>query len=122
MSHAKGVIINNIVSDSKKQGYDKIYADIMGFDAPYAIGLKNSDKGFQPDVIIVRKDNVDLFSIETNIEKKVSKADLERWRLFRIFAKANNGDLFLAGSAHNLKIIKNSIESIPSNLKFIHLL
>jgi hypothetical protein len=122
MSYAKGVIINNIVSDSKKQGYDKIYADIIGFETPFVIGLKNTDKGFQPDVIIVRNDNIDLFSIETNIEKKVSKTDFERWRLFRIFAKANNGNLFLAGNAHNLKIIKNSIELIPSNLKFINLI
>jgi len=121
MSYAKGVIINNIVSDEKKQGCDKIFSSIMGFETPYTIGLKNEDKGFQPDVIIVRKDTIDLFSIETNIEKKVSKVDLERWRLFRIFAKANNGNLFLAGSAHNLKIIKDSIDSIPSNLKFIHL-
>jgi len=122
MAYEKGIIINNIVSDSKKHGYDKIYADIIGFETPYAIGLKNADKGFQPDVIIERKDNVDLFSIETNIEKKVSKTDLERWRLFRIFAKANNGNLFIAGSVHNLKIIKDSIDSIPSNLKFIQLI
>ena len=117
----KGIIINNIISDLKKQGIGKIYAPILGFESPYAIGMKNSEKGFYPDVIGEKDGVIDLYSIETKIDIKVSKKDIERWRLFRIFAKANNGNLFIAGTPHNLNLIKKSLETIPNNLKFIHL-
>ena len=117
----KGIIINNIISDLKEQGVDKIYSSKLGYESTYAIGLKNSKVGFYPDIISTKDGVIDIYSIETNIEKKVSKKDIERWRLYRIFAKANKGNLFIAGTPHNLSLIKKSLETIPNNLKFIHL-
>ena len=123
MSYPKGVIINNIVSDIKSKDYQRIYADIMGFKTPYTIGTKgNDDEGFKPDIICEKEGEIDLFSIETNIEKRVTKKDIRRWKLFRIFAKANNGTLFLAGTIYNLSIIEKTLDPLPKNVKFIHLL
>ena len=120
MSYPKG-IINNIITDLKAQNCSEIYADIMGFTTPYMIGPKDSDVEYQPDVIGVKKDSVDLFSIETNISKRVSKKDLEKWKYFLMYAKANKGNLFLVGNAYNIGVIKQSLDPIPSSLKFIHL-
>ena len=111
----------NIISDLKSQQPEKIRASILGFESPYAIGFKDAESGFYPDIIMEKDGSIDIISVETTIEKKVSKKDKKRWRLFRIFAKANQGNLYLAGTPHNLSIIKNSMENIPSNLKFIHL-
>lgn len=117
----KGVIVNNIISDLKDQEPEKIRASILGFESPYAIGFKDSDSGFYPDIIMEKDGSIDIFSVETTIDKKVSNKDKKRWRLFRIFAKANKGNLYLAGTPHSLSVIKKSMEKIPSNLKFIHL-
>ncbi len=123
MSYPKGVIINNIVSDIKSKDYEKIYADIIGFKTPYEIGIKgDEDSGFRPDIICEKEDEINLFSIETNIDKRVTKKDIRRWKLFRIFAKANNGTLFLAGTKYNLSIIEKTLDPLPQNVKFIHLL
>ena len=117
----KGVIINNIISELEEQGVEKIYSSIPGCIQPYANGMKNSEKGFYLDVISKLKNQVDIYSIETNIDNQVKKKDAERWRLYRIFAKANNGNLFIARTPHSISVIKKSLDKIPGNLKFIHL-
>lgn len=117
----KGILINNIISEFKTQPYNKIYSSIMGFESPFAIGIKGSKKGFYPDIIIEKDDAINIISVETKIEKNVSKKDAERWGLFQLFTKANKGDLYIAGSPHTISIIKNGLQKIPSNLKFIQL-
>lgn len=121
MSHPRGVIINNIISDLKKQGALKIYADILGFDAPFEITAQESEKAYQPDVIGVNKNSTDIFSIETNISTRVGKSDLDKWKCYVSYLKENDGNLFLVGDNYCIDVIKKCIDPIPANLKFIHL-
>lgn len=119
MEDTKGVIVNNIVSNLKEEGVENIYADIMGFKNPYKIGWKKSDKGYYPDVIGASKKITHIFSVETKLLDKVPKKDLDKWRMFSLYAKANNGNMYLVAFKPSIQIIQRTIKELPTNLKFI---
>lgn len=122
MNYPKNDVLNNLLTNIKKESHNRIYADLSGFTPPYSIGLsKKNPKGYQPDIIIEKKDATDIISVETKIKKRVTKKDIERWNLLRTYAKLKKGNLFLAGDALCISLIKNKLESVPDNLKFIHL-
>lgn len=122
MTTSRGAIINNIVSNLKEQNTERIYADILGFETPFAICYNDSRETYTPDVIAISNESVDLFSIEINVSTPVLAHDLQKWRIFQQYAKINNGNLYIAGDKRVLSPIKHTIDPVPSNLKFIYLI
>ena len=57
MIYPKNDVLKDLLINIKKEQYNRIYADKIGFITPYKIGLsKTNPKGYQPDIIIEKND------------------------------------------------------------------
>lgn len=121
MNYSKGTVINQIVADLKSQKCDEIYAGILGFSKPFPIGMKNTESGYVPDVIGVNEGAIDLFSVENIRNGEVESETIEKWRVFRLYAEAHNGCLYIVGDAPTVASVKQKITVIPENVQFIEL-
>lgn len=79
---------------------------IKDYDNPRAILQKGSKKGYRPDIITVKRDEINIFEIELD-----DKMPVEKWKLFSSYASKNNGNLFLVVPENLKEIIKKEIKS-----------
>lgn len=87
-------IFEKAISWVKSQGYDKIRANVEGFDAP-SIFRRNQDNGeiMMPDITAVKSKRKSYFEIalkDEDIDHSISK-----WKLISAVASAQNSKLFL---------------------------
>lgn len=80
-------IIDKIEKEQENPEIRTLY--VKGYKAPNKIITKgNEEKGFTPDVVFSNEDRTELYEIELD-----EKIKLNKWRLFSLFSKKENGNL-----------------------------
>lgn len=63
---------------------------VVGYDSPNKVSIKGNDEGYTPDIAVVYDNSTTVYEIELN--KSVS---VDKWRALSLYARKNNGNLYL---------------------------
>ncbi len=88
---------------------------IKEYDMPSKISIKGENNGYIPDIAISFKEKTHVYEIE--LDKKMAT---EKWRLLSLYAKKNNGNLYLVVPDYLKEDIKKEIQDNNINAGLIY--
>lgn len=63
---------------------------VKGYDSPNKVSIKGNNEGYTPDIAVVYDNSTTVYEIELN--KSVS---VDKWEALSLYARKNNGNLYL---------------------------
>lgn len=112
-------IINHIVKVLKSDKSSDIKAVNSSLKSPDKLFSPKRKNEFRPDVSALIGDSTYLFSVESDWMLSISDEDKERWKLFSLYAKLNEGYFYLIAKKSTINSIESQWENVPSHLKFL---
>lgn len=110
---ARALIADIEKKDSPKNIETKIFSD---YKTPQRIIWKEKKTGYVPDIkATFSKGVTNIYTIELTGE-----FNIEKWRLFSLYARQNKGGLFIIAPESRLKEIKDKVKE--SHINNVHLI
>lgn len=108
-------IIESIEKEHENPDIRALY--VKGYKTPDKIITKgDAEKGYTPDVIYSHEDSTELYEIE--LDKKI---ELNKWRLFSLFSKKENGSLNIVTQEEHLSYFRELLKTNSiKNAKLIY--
>jgi hypothetical protein len=108
----KSVISRAVISFiNEEEAPDVLHAKhIKDYESPRKVKLKGKDFGFTPDIAVYYKNVANFYEIELKKPKTSVK-----WRLFSLYARNNNGNLFIVVPDYLKDDIKKEVEDKDIN-------
>jgi hypothetical protein len=78
---------------------------VLGYDSPNKISYKGKEEGYTPDIAAVFDNGTNVYEIELNKTMPV-----EKWRILSLYARKNNGNLYLVVPDYLKEPIKEEIK------------
>ncbi|MFO7657966.1 MAG: hypothetical protein R6W78_12965 [Bacteroidales bacterium] len=88
---------------------------VIGYDSPNKISIKGRNKEYVPDIAAVFDNSISVYEIELN-----KTMPFEKWRLLSLYARENNGNLFLVVPDFLTEPIKEKIKEKEINAGIIY--
>ncbi len=88
---------------------------IVGFEHPNPLSIKGKDEKYTPDIIASHKHGTSVYEIELDDTYTVDK-----WKIFSLYARKNNGNLFLVIPDYLRKSVKETITENKINAGIIY--
>jgi hypothetical protein len=86
-----------------------------GYESPQEILWKGNNKGYIPDIVVNYKDESDIYEIELDNNLK-----LDKWKLFYLSAKKNDGNLYLVMPDYLKDQAKKMLENSSINATIVY--
>lgn len=88
---------------------------LISFDNPMKISLKEKNEEYTPDIAAIFDDSTTVYEIELNEIMPV-----EKWRVLSLYARRNNGNLYLVVPDYLKDPIKEKIKEKEINAGLIY--
>ena len=88
---------------------------IKEYEEPGKISLKEKNESFTPDITALYDKSTSIYEIELT-----DQVSIDKWRLFSLYAKKNNGSLFLVVPDYLKDTVKKEIEDENINAGIIY--
>jgi len=88
---------------------------VIGFESPNKISIKGRNEEFVPDIAAVFENSISVYEIELNKTMPV-----EKWRSLSLYARENNGNLYLVVPDFLIEQIKEEIKEKGINAGVIY--
>lgn len=113
----KKLIANVMLEEIEKDKPAKIETELFkNFKIPEKIVLKEKNTGYTPDIKVVLDDGkINLYEIELE-----EKYDIEKWKLYSVYAKRSKGDLYIILPDWMLDQVKNTL--VQNEIKNVNLI
>jgi hypothetical protein len=88
---------------------------VIGYDSPHKVSIKGKEQGYTPDIAAVFDNSTMVYEIELNKSMPV-----EKWRVLSLYARKNNGNLYLVVPDYLKEPIKEEIKEKDINAGVIY--
>lgn len=103
----------------KFRGFDKIRANIEGFETPSRLTSASDDISYVPDITAVKDDRKSYF--ELAVKSKKIHATLGKWRLLSTLAKLHNGKFYLIVPKGSYAFVSRLLSKHPIEAEVVKL-
>lgn len=119
METVKDDMIKAVVDHINEEGIESINSLVDGYDKTKKIVWKNSGRGYFPD-ITARHDG-QMFIFEVLAPGEEVNENIDKWKLFNAFSRANNGKFYVVAMASNEYTVKNALNEYNLNAQILTL-
>jgi hypothetical protein len=101
----------------KLRGFEKVKANIEGFEAPARLTNRTEDISYVPDITAVKQGSKSYFEVAVKsgrIQKTLSK-----WRLLSELAKLRHGKFYLLVPKGNFAFVQRTLADYPIDAEVV---
>lgn len=106
--------LNNFM---KIRSFDKVKANIEGFETPSRLTSPSNEISFVPDITGTKQGKKSYFEIA--VKSSRLKAIISKWRLLSELAKIKNGKFYLLVPRGNYAFVQRTLDKYPIEAEVI---